>query len=106
MGGMQQRRAPRWEDLQPLLGIQPPALSRADRVARAGSILDLRRMAARRTPRAVFDYVDGAAEGETALRRARRAFRDVEFQPAVLRDVSEVDPSRGARAGPRVVPTL
>lgn len=90
----QRRRLPRWEELEPLLGFQAPALTRAERMARAGSILDLRRIAYRRTPRAVFDYVDGAAESETSLRRARRAFRDVEFQPSVLRDVSEVDTSR------------
>jgi L-lactate dehydrogenase (cytochrome) len=39
----------------------------------------------------VFDYVDGAAEAEVSLRRARRTLRDVEFHPSVLRDVGEVD---------------
>ncbi len=51
-------------------------------------------MADRRVPRAVFDYVDGAAEQELSLRRARRDFREVEFQPRVLRDVADVDTSR------------
>ncbi len=41
----------------------------------------------------MFDYVDGAAESEASLARARRTFADVEFQPRVLRDVSEVDTS-------------
>jgi L-lactate dehydrogenase (cytochrome) len=63
-------------------------------VAAAGSIGDLRRMAHRRAPRAVFDYVDGAAETETSLRRARRTFADIEFQPAVLRGVADVDLGR------------
>lgn len=58
-------------------------------------------MAFGRAPRAVFDYVDGAAETETSLRRARQAYRDVEFQPRVLRNVADVDLSRsilGSRA--------
>jgi L-lactate dehydrogenase (cytochrome) len=60
-------------------------------LATAHTIGDLRAMARRRTPRAVFDYVDGAAEEELALRRARQAFADVEFHPNVLRDVATVD---------------
>ena len=48
-------------------------------------------MAKRRTPRAPFDYTDGAAEAEITLRRAREAFLDIEFRPGILRDVSRVD---------------
>jgi L-lactate dehydrogenase (cytochrome) len=55
------------------------------------TISDLRTAARRRTPRAVFDYTDGAAEAEISLARARRLFRDLELQPSVLRDVSAVD---------------
>lgn len=36
----------------------------------------------------VFDYVDGAAEGERSMARAVQAFERVEFAPHVLRDVS------------------
>ena len=50
-------------------------------------------MARRRAPRAVFDYTDGGAGEEVALRRSRQAFARVEFQARVLRDVSDVDPS-------------
>jgi L-lactate dehydrogenase (cytochrome)/glycolate oxidase len=64
------------------------------RLAAALTIEDLRRVAKRRTPRAAFDYTDGAADGEVSLARARQAFADVEFHPAVLRDVSAVDTSR------------
>ena len=63
------------------------------RLARAASIADLRLLARRRAPRAVFDYTDGAAGEEVALRRAREAFGRVEFRSRVLRDVSDVDPS-------------
>nr|WP_281260923.1 alpha-hydroxy acid oxidase [Glycomyces artemisiae] len=61
------------------------------RLNAALTISDLRRIAARRTPRAAFDYTEGAAEGELSLARARQAFADIEFHPAILRDVSKVD---------------
>ena len=61
------------------------------RLAGAASIADLRLLARRRAPRAVFDYTDGAAGEEISLRRSRQAFARVEFQPRVLRDVSAVD---------------
>jgi L-lactate dehydrogenase (cytochrome) len=63
------------------------------RLANAHTIPDLRTAARKRTPRAVFDYTDGAAELEDSLRRARQAFRNVEFHPNVLRGVSDVDTS-------------
>ncbi len=63
------------------------------RLASVASIWDLRRVARRHVPRAVFDYTDGAAETETSLRRAREAYTRIEFVPSVLRDVSKVDAS-------------
>ncbi|WP_191303943.1 alpha-hydroxy acid oxidase, partial [Amycolatopsis bartoniae] len=63
------------------------------RLGRAHTIPDLRTIARLRTPRAVFDYTDGAAELEDSLRRARQAFRRVEFHPNVLRGVADVDTS-------------
>ncbi|NUP81579.1 MAG: alpha-hydroxy-acid oxidizing protein [Nonomuraea sp.] len=66
-----------------------PFVSAARRVADAADVADLRRMAGRRAPRMVFDYVDGAAEGERSMARAVEAFGRVEFSPRVLRDVSE-----------------
>jgi L-lactate dehydrogenase (cytochrome) len=41
----------------------------------------------------VFDYVDGAADEEISLARSRSTFRELEFQPNVLRDVSHADTS-------------
>jgi L-lactate dehydrogenase (cytochrome) len=84
------RRFPRWRDLRPLLQLAPPAVSLDRRLARAHTIDDLRSMARRRAPRAVFDYVEGGAGGEVSIERARRAFDRVEFHPRVLRDVAEV----------------
>jgi L-lactate dehydrogenase (cytochrome) len=86
------RRFPRWSELRPLLRPQPIPLDPVERrLAGAHTISDLRAIAQRRTPRAVFDYTDGAAEEEISLRRARQAFRRAEFQPAVLRDVTAAD---------------
>src|SRR5262244_358672 len=42
---------------------------------------DLRPLARRRVPRAVFDYLDGGAEGEVTLRENCRTFEDVTFRP-------------------------
>ena len=42
---------------------------------------DLRSLARRRVPRAVFDYLDGGAEGEITLRENCRAFEEVTFRP-------------------------
>lgn len=92
---MVQRRFPRPSELRPLLRPAPFVLDGTERrLARAASIADLRAVARRRTPRAVFDYTDGAADGELSLRRARAAFARVEFSPTVLRDVTSVDTSR------------
>jgi len=41
----------------------------------------LRRLAQRRLPKAVFDYLDGGADGEVTLRENCRAFEDVTFRP-------------------------
>ncbi|MEQ3550751.1 alpha-hydroxy acid oxidase [Pseudonocardia nematodicida] len=99
---MVRRRIPRPSELAPLLRPAPFTLDRtAAALARAASISDLRRLARRRAPRAVFDYTDGAAEDEVSLRRAREVWSSVEFAPSVLHDVSKVDTGRdvlGARS--------
>lgn len=48
---------------------------------RVVNIEDLRRLARKRQPRAVFDYVDGGAGGEVTLRENCRAFEDVVLRP-------------------------
>jgi len=100
--GPMKRQLPKAHDLAPLLKFKKPVLSpRQRRLERALTIHDLRRIAKRRTPRAAFDYTDGAADGEVTLARAREAFADIEFVPSILRDVSHVDTSRdvlGARS--------
>lgn len=91
---MSARQLPRWSELEPLLRVRPPQLDpTARRLAKALTIADLRRVARRRTPRSVFDYTDGAADGEISMRRARALFAALELRPSVLRDVSDVDTS-------------
>lgn len=55
------------------------------------SIADLRRLAQRRLPRSVFDFIDGGAEDEHTLRDNRAAFERVRLLPRVLTDVREPD---------------
>jgi L-lactate dehydrogenase (cytochrome) len=100
-----ERRLPRWSELRPLLAPRAPELDpTARRLARAASVSDLRAIARRRAPRAVFDYADGAADTEIGLRRSREAFARVELIPRVLRDVSSVDPSTTIFGSPASLP--
>ncbi|HEV7476332.1 MAG TPA: alpha-hydroxy acid oxidase [Burkholderiales bacterium] len=57
----------------------------------AVNIEDLRLMAKRRLPRAIFDFFDGGAEDETTLRDNRAAFERIRLLPKVLVDVSKID---------------
>lgn len=45
------------------------------------NISDLRRLAQKRAPKAVFDYLDGGADSEITLGENTRAFRDILFRP-------------------------
>ncbi|TFD89837.1 alpha-hydroxy acid oxidase [Cryobacterium serini] len=86
-----QRRIPKIKDLAPLMKFKSPELNaKKRRLAAALTIADLRAIAKKRTPKAAFDYTEGAAEAEISLGRARQAFEDIEFHPSILRDVSNV----------------
>ena len=79
---MTQRRVPTWSGLAPLIRLKRPEPSpQRRRLANALTIEDLAAAARRRTPRSVFDYVDGAAETEASIRRARDTFERLEWQP-------------------------
>jgi L-lactate dehydrogenase (cytochrome) len=102
---MLERRIPKVRDLAPLMQFKSPEFNgRKRRLAGALTIEDLRTIAKRRTPKAAFDYTDGSAEAELSLRRARQSFRDVEFHPAILRDVSTVDTSSTVLGKPTALP--
>ncbi|WP_062074402.1 alpha-hydroxy acid oxidase [Demequina lutea] len=99
------RKLLRPADLAPLIHFKKLELNgRARRLSGAHTIADLREIAKRRTPKGAFDYTDGAAEAELSLGRARRAFREIEFHPAILRDVSRVDTSVEILGGRSALP--
>ena len=65
-----------------------PSSGRNRALARAVTIADLRRLASRRLPKAVFDFVDGGAGDEATLRDNQAAFGDWRLLPRVAVDVS------------------
>jgi L-lactate dehydrogenase (cytochrome) len=78
--------------LRSVMQFRPVELDPVERrLSRAASVADLRRIARRRLPGGVFDYIDGGAEDELSLRRNVAAFRRAELVPRVLRDVSGID---------------
>ena len=68
-----------------------PRASRQVAAPQVVCVEDLRLLARRRVPRAVFDYLDGGAEGEVTLRENCRTFEDVTFRPRHAVAVSGCD---------------
>lgn len=60
---------------------------------RAQTVGDLAVIARKRTPKVVFDYVEGGAVDEIAYARTRDALSRIEINSRVLRDVSDIDTS-------------
>lgn len=86
------RRLPRWGEIRELVQFRRVTLDPVGRRLDAALTIDeLRRAARRTTPRAVFDYTDGAAEEEVTVARNRAAFRDVRFMPEALNSVEDPD---------------
>ena len=63
------------------------------KIARAITIDDLAKIAKRKVPKVVFDYVEGSALDEVSYSRSRQVFNQVEFTAHTLRDVSKIDPT-------------
>ncbi|MGI9028550.1 MAG: alpha-hydroxy acid oxidase [Ilumatobacteraceae bacterium] len=78
----------------------------ARRLARVASIDDLRRIAQRRLPHGVFDYIDGGAEDERSLAESTAAFSRIGFRPRVLRGVGKVDSSTTVLGRPVPLPLI
>jgi L-lactate dehydrogenase (cytochrome) len=76
------------------------------RLATAADIGDLRRLAKRRLPAGVFDYIDGGAEDELTLDANTAAYRRIGFRPRVLRDVSDIDTSATLLGRPSPLPLV
>ena len=76
------------------------------RLRRCVSVEDYRKVAKRRLPRGVFDYIDGAAEDERTMTGNVDAFSRYEFQPRILRDVSNLDTSVSILGRPASMPLI
>lgn len=101
----QRRQVPSPTQIFDLLKFKKPNFDATDRRLQAAlTIADLRLIAKRRTPKAAFDYTDGAAEQELSLARARQAFEDVEFSPSILRPAASVDTGSTILGGPSAYP--
>ena len=73
-------------------------------VERARNIADLRRLARKRLPRMVFDYIDGGADDEVTLKRNVERFRDIELTWDALVDVEDIDTSTTIMGAPMRLP--
>src|SRR3954449_6060919 len=81
-----------YQTLRSVIRFQKLETDRVERrLRRAASVADLRRIAQRRLPGGVFDYIDGAAEDERTLAANAAAFAATTFRPRVLRGVEKID---------------
>ncbi|WP_103384262.1 alpha-hydroxy acid oxidase [Pseudonocardia dioxanivorans] len=79
---------------------------RSGRLAHVHNVEDMRRLARRRLPRAVFDIVDGGAGDEVTLRRNRESLDRIALKPRALADVAKVDTSTTILGDPVSVPFM
>src|SRR3546814_14054658 len=63
------------------------------RLDRCLNIEDIRRLARRRLPRTIMDFVDGGAEDERTMAANRAAFGDWSLVPAAMQNVEQIDAS-------------
>jgi L-lactate dehydrogenase (cytochrome) len=80
-----------------MASVEPP---------RVVNIADLRRLARRRLPRAVFDYIDGGADAEVTLRENCRAFDVPTFRPRCAVETPSVDLRTTVLGTPIALPLL
>jgi L-lactate dehydrogenase (cytochrome) len=82
------------DTLKSVLQFQPIELDPVSRrLNKSASVEDMRRLAKRRLPRGVFDYIDGGAEDELTMAENHNAYARTLFRPRVLNDVRTVDAS-------------
>lgn len=95
------------ESLRSVVQLKPIEWDRIERqLATCGNVSDLRKIAKRKLPGGVFDYIDGGAEDEISLDRNSSAFGEMMLHPSVLRDVSAVDTSTELFGVDRQTPIL
>jgi L-lactate dehydrogenase (cytochrome) len=92
-------------EIRELIQLKPAELNATRRrLAACHDIGDLRKVARRLIPRPVFDYVDGAADEELAVKANQDAFRRWRFRPRLLVDVDAPDTSATVLGRPQPVP--
>ena len=80
-------------------------MSRTLHVIPAGT-LDYRRLAERRLPRFLFDYIDGGANDEVTLARNVADFQAIRVRPRVLVDVANVETATTLAGEPAAMPVI
>jgi L-lactate dehydrogenase (cytochrome) len=91
-------------DIKALATVQGPARTASERLSRrCYSVEDMRKMAAKRLPGSVFDYIEGGGEDEASLRRNRSSFDDWGFLPK-WGSVEKLDLSSTLLGGPVSMP--
>ncbi|WP_181038522.1 alpha-hydroxy acid oxidase [Arthrobacter sp. ZGTC131] len=72
----------KFKDIKALATVQGPARTPSQRLSRrCYSVEDMRKLAAKRLPGSIFDYIEGGGEDEVSLRRNRSSFDDWSFLP-------------------------
>jgi L-lactate dehydrogenase (cytochrome) len=95
------------ETFRSVVRFRKPTLDPVERrLQQSVSVDDMRRIARRRLPRGVFDYIDGGAEDERSLARNSDGFAGYQFEPRVLRDVSNLDTSITMFGRPMSMPLI
>lgn len=96
-----------WDSFRSVAQFAPIELDATKRrLGKAASVEDLRRLAKRRLPAGVFDYIDGGAEDERTLAANSANFAKLEFRPRVMRDVSQLDTSTTIFGRPASMPVI
>jgi L-lactate dehydrogenase (cytochrome) len=94
-------------DMRKLVQLRTvPLDAKTRRLGACYDIADLRRVAKRRIPRPVFDYVEGAADEEISVTANVAAFRSWRFLPRVLAGVDSVDTSAPVLGSTRPAPMV
>lgn len=95
------------ESLRSVASLKPIERDRVKRrLAKAANVDDYRAIAKRLLPAGVFDYIDGAAEDESAMARNASRFGDRTLVPRVLRDVSAIDTTTNILGAPASMPLI
>lgn len=94
----------KFKDIRALATVQGPARTASERLARrCYSVEDMRKLASKRLPGSIFDYIEGGGEDEVSLRRNQSSFDDWSFLPK-WGSVQDLDLSSTLLGGPVSMP--